>query len=554
MFIRAFIFLFVIGAAIISEASDGRTLYFKYCSSCHHHDRIGFYAPPLLPSSLEKLSFRDIERIIKEGIQTAPLKPAFSSLTDEEIKAIVDFLRSSPSDVRWGEEEIKKSAVIFNVSQRPLRLKDKNNLTVAVERGNNKVWVMEGEDILDKFDYGNIHGGIKFSSDARRFFVPSRDGWIGRYDIDKGALYGKVRACVHMRNISLSRDGNYLIASCLLPKAIVFINSDTLMPAAKKSVEGKINAIYELQTRDDAIFTFRDLPLIGVVDTRGFNVRYIEIEDPLDGFFIEPFENYIVGSSRNGKMLKVYALKDGRKVFEHPIESMPHLFSASFWYSKGSFYFATPHTKSPYLSIWRMYDWGFLKRIDLGGEGFLVRTNSNAPYLWVDNGTDEVVLIDKGDLSIKRITPVKGKKVTHTELSADGRIAYISIYGSEGYLMLYDAGTLKELKRFPANLPAGKYNYVNKSRRFDTVQLGNEVFKTKCWGCHHPTRDAFGPSFQWIIKNRDEGIIRAYMRDPLRIYKELGYSRSVMPRIELREEEVEAIMSFIKESAGVKDN
>lgn len=546
----------IFGIAVASSASDGKELFLKYCSACHHPERIGYYAPPLLPPFLSKLSDKDIARIIREGIPSAPLKPAFSSMEEREIKSIVDFLRSRPMAIRWDADDISRSFSASGENKAPIRLKDMHNLIVVVERGDNRVWLMEGEDVLDKFRYENIHGGIKFTSDGRRFFIPSRDGWIGRYDMDKGALYGRVRACVHMRNISLSRDGRYLIASCLLPGAIAVLDSDTLMPAAKKLIpmEGKINALYELNLRDEAVFTFRDLPLIGILNTKGFEVRYLKIDKPLEGFFIDPFEDYVVGSSKGGKILRAYSLKDGLKVFEYPIESMPHLFSASYWYSKGSFYFAAPHTKGSYVSVWKMYDWGFEKKIDIGGEGFLVRTNANTPYLWVDNGTDELVLIDKRDLTIRKITPVNGKKVTHTEISADGRIAYISIFDSDGYLLLYDTATLKELKRIPARLLAGKYNFVNKSRRFDIAQLGNEVFRVKCWGCHHQTREAFGPSFQWIIKNRDEALIRAYILDPAGTHKALGFERSVMPRLGLQEREVRAIMSFIKEYADAQDN
>lgn len=551
IFLFPFLFLFFTS---ISSASQGEELYRIYCSRCHHPERIGYYAPPLLPFFLKNLSDRDIEGIIKEGIPSAPLKPSFPSLNGDEIKAIVSYIRKEPQSIKWMEDDIKKSIEVFNNKKEPLVPENINNLTIVVERGKNSVWVMEGEKIMDRFEFGNIHGGIKFTSDGGRFFIPSRDGWIGRYDLDKGGLLGKVRACVYMRNISLSRDDRYLLASCLLPNSIVLFSSDTLKPLKTILIEGKINALYELQSRDKAVFTFRDMPLIGILDTRTFNVEYLKIDEPLEGFFIDPFEDYVIGSSRGGKTLNVYSLSDGSKVFEYPLESMPHLFSVSWWYNKGSFYFSAPHTKSSYVSIWRMYDWMFIKKIDIGGEGFLVRTNPNTPYLWVDNGTDEIVLIDKKDLSLKKIVPVKGKKVTHTEISSDGRLAYISIYANDGYLVLYDSASLKEITKISARFPAGKYNFVNKSRRFNLSQLGREVFMEKCWGCHHPFREAFGPSFQWIIKNRDEEVVRSYLLNPLEASESVGYGRNVMPKIPLTDREIESVLSFMKESENAQDD
>ncbi|GAB4418054.1 MAG: dihydro-heme d1 dehydrogenase [Thermodesulfovibrionales bacterium] len=543
---------FSISSAVTT--SERRDLYLRYCSRCHHPDRIGYYAPPLLPIFLKGLSNGDIERIIKEGIPSAPLKPSFAGLSNEEIKALISYLREESEEVKWTEDDIKKSLEVFEIDKGPLRVKDINDLTVVVERGRNSLWIMEGSEIIDSVVFGNVHGGIKFTSQADRFFIPSRDGWIGRYDLNRRGIFGRVRACIYMRNIALSRGEEYLMASCILPSSIVVLSPETLRPLKVFPVDGKINALYELYSTDGAVFTLRDRPLIGILDTKTLNVKYLRIEQPLDGFFIDPFEEYVIGSSRGGKRLGVYSLRDGSKVFDAPLEGMPHLFSVSWWYNKGSFYFATPHTKLPYITVWRMYDWSFIKKIETGGEGFLVRTNPNTPYLWIDNGSDELVLIDKRELSIKKLIPVKGKKVTHTEISPDGRLAYVSIYDGDGYLILYDGVTLREIKRIEARFPSGKYNFVNKSRRLDLSQLGREVFMEKCWGCHHPSHEAFGPSLSWIAKNRERALIKTFLLDPQKTYSALGYTRNVMPRIELRERELEALISFIKGSADAKDD
>lgn len=547
------LFLFCIFASPVS-ASEGKEIYLNLCSGCHHPKRIGYYAPPLIPPSLRNLSDKDIEKIIREGIHSAPLKPSFPYLKDEEVKAIISYLRSKPENISWGEEEINKSRELSKNHKGALKIRDTKNLTLVVERGKNSVWVMDGEEIVDSFEANNIHGGIKFTSDGQSFFVPSRDGWISKYEIKKGGLYGKSRACVYMRNISLSRDDRYLIVSCGFPASIAILSSENLNPVKIIPLEGKIEAIYELHSRDEAIFTFRDRPLIGILNTKNLTVEYLRIDSPLEGFFIDPFEEYLIGSSKSPKALRVHSLKNGTIVFEYPLESMPHLFSISWWYNKGNFYFATPHSGGSYISIWKMYDWAFVKKIDIGGEGFLVRTNPGTPYLWCDNSSDELVLIDKRDLTVKKITPVKGKRITHTEFSGDGKIAYLSIYDSSGYILLYDGDSIREVKRIKAIYPAGKYNFVNKSRRFNLPQFGREVFMEKCWGCHHPTREAFGPSFRRIASNRNREMILSYLQSPSRMYSTFGYERTVMPEIPLNDKEMESILSFIIGSADAKDN
>jgi hypothetical protein len=334
----------------------------------------------------------------------------------------------------------------------------------------------------------------------------------------------------------------------LLPQDIVILDAERIKPVKSIPLNGNISAIYTLYSKDEALFTFRDRPLLGILNLDTLKTEYIRLDEPFEDFFIDPFDKFVIGTSRKGTLLKVFDLEQNDYVFEYPIDGMPHLFSSAIWYNKEAFYFATLHMNRPYMTLWRMYNWKFVRKIDVGGKGFLVRTHANTPYLWIDKGNDELLLVDKKDLTIRIIKPEEGKKVVHTEFSGDGKIAYVSVYDRNGSLILYDASTLAVLKRIPASLPAGKYNFVSKLRRYDPVQLGRQVFMTKCWGCHHQTKEAFGPSFAWISTHRDKETIRAHISDPLNTARFLGYKRSAMPKIDLSREEMDAIISYIEMS------
>ncbi len=540
MRILATIVLFIVSLPL--SAYGGGKLYFKLCAECHHPERIGKTAPPLLPPFLKRYSDKKLRKIIRDGLPATQM-PAFGSLSDKQLEELISFMRE-PAKVQWGREEIVSSLELEQKKIPSRDVRDIKNLLAVVERGNDKVWVMERDEILDKFDFRNVHGGIKFALDGSKFFVPSRDGWIGRYDINS-CFHGKIRACVYQRNIALSRDGKYLIAACGLPQDIFVFDAEEFEYIKSVPLKGNISAIYELYSEDSALFTFRDKPLIGILNTNTLTVAYKKLNEPFEDFFIDPFERYVVGTSRKGTQLKVFDLKGNKYVFEHKIESMPHLFSSSFWYSKGVFYFGTLHMHRPYMTVWRMYDWDFVRKVDTGGNGFLVRTHANTPYLWIDNGSDELVLIDKKDLTVKSLIPEKGKRVVHTEFSGKGDLAYVSLYESDGRLVLYDASTLDKIKSFPISFPVGKYNFVSKLRKYDSVQLGRQVFMNKCWGCHHQTKEAFGPPFSWIVGNRDEETIRAHIAEPEKMHKELGYKRSAMPKIDLSMEEIDAIISYM---------
>jgi hypothetical protein len=75
-------------------------------------------------------------------------------------------------------------------------------------------------------------------------------------------------------------------------------------------------------------------------------------------------------------------------------------------------------------------------------------------------------VIDKRSLEVvAELRPAPGKTVAHIEFTADGRYALASVWEMDGALVVYDAATLKEVKRLPMKKPSGKYNVHNKITR-----------------------------------------------------------------------------------------
>ncbi len=535
---------------LFSFAESGKDLYLKYCAACHHEDRVGRTAPPLLPESLAKLSDERIRRIIVKGIPSSGM-PSFGFLTGEEIGKILRYLRSPAKGVDYTLEDIKRSWRELDFPRKELSIREIRNVTVAVEKGSGEVWVLEGTRLLDRFRFPYVHGGVKFSRDGRDFYVPSRDGWVIRYDLKEGRPREKIRACVYLRNIALL--GDVLAVSCVLPRSLLLTDRE-LRPLRRIDLRGRPSAVYEVTRKGGFIVGFRDIPYVAFVDGRG-GVRYSRVDAPLADFFLDPFERFLIGSSRGEKKLFVYDLDTMEKVFERKISGLPHLFSADFWYSRGSFYFATRHAGSSRVSVWRMYDWKLIREIDTGGRGFFVRTTSGIPHLWVDNGDGSFVLLDKRTLEPERLKVSEKGRATHVEFSPDGRFAYVSVVGSESGLYIYDPLTLRPLKKLTAGHPAGKYNFVNKTRAFLPARLGYEVFMERCWGCHHVDREAFGPPLSWIARHRSREEIISQLLNPGETSRLLGYGRNAMPRLRLSREEMEALLSFLeslKEVSGVE--
>jgi mono/diheme cytochrome c family protein len=82
---------------------------------------------------------------------------------------------------------------------------------------------------------------------------------------------------------------------------------------------------------------------------------------------------------------------------------------------------------------------------------------------------------------------------------------------------------------------------------------GKKVFETYCWGCHHQTAMAFGPSFATIASQRTAEEIEAMMTDPEGVSKVFGYKRNAMPALKLKPEELKAITAYILSFKDVSD-
>ncbi len=523
----------------------GKILYEQNCASCHHVERIGFSAPPLLAETLEKLNEEKLSKIISNGLPNT-LMQGFPSLTKEELKEIITYVKE-PKKISWGKSEIQKSFIKNKEKLEKINYEKLLDLTAVVERGNSSIWLMEKDKIYTKFQFADVHGGIKYNRKYDKFFVPSRDGYVGKFELNVG-YRGKTRACINLRNITVSNDDQYIVASCLLPSQIVVMAQKDLSVKKIIPIEGKISGLYTLINENKGVYTLRDKPELGIFDFEKLKIETVKLDEAIEDFFIDPLDKFLISSSRGGEKTSVFDLEKRKIVFEHQIPGMPHLSSGTMWYDRGQFYFASFHIKSNFISIWRMYDWSFVKKIEVGGNGFFVRSHPSAQHLWIDNGSDELVLIDKRTHDISKIKPFPGKKFTHTEFSSDGKIAYLSIFEKEGSLVLYDTKELKEIKRFDASLPVGKYNIVNKEREFLPRILGQSVFMNKCWGCHHEESAAFGPSFKSIANKRSKGMIIAQLDDPKVNAINLGYENSTMPKIPLTEEEkiflAEYVISF----------
>ena len=481
--------------------AHGQDLYQKNCASCHGAQRLGGIGPALLPENLVRLRKPDAVRMIRDsrpGVQM----PAFrNQLTEKEIEQLVALIYSPVVPApRWGEAEIRASRVVYKApaqDARPVFDADPMNLFVVVEAGDHHVTILDGDRLEPIRRFPSrfaLHGGPKFSPDGRYVYFASRDGWISKYDLWRLEMLAEVRAGINARNAAVSADGRYVMVANYLPHTIVVLDAD-LNFVKQIDAGSRVSAVYDAPPRRSFVAALKDvaelweisydpqapdIPAGLVHDYRlkegafvpGFlNPRRTRLDDVLDDFFFTPDYAQVVGTQRDGSHGQVVQLDVRRAIASLELPGLPHLGSGITWERDGRRVMATPNLRDGVVTIVDVATWKTVKQVATLGPGFFLRSHEASRYAWVDSmmsptGRDTLQLIDKQTLEVAaRLTPVPGKTLAHVEFDRHGRYALASLWEMDGALIVFDAATLREVKRIPMSKPAGKYNVGNKVGR-----------------------------------------------------------------------------------------
>ncbi len=491
---------------IARTSNNTSSLFKKHCASCHGNDRLGLIGPPLIPQSFKRLKPEAATLVIKNG-RAATQMPAFNkTLSDSQIKQLVDFIFTKPEHTPvWDLADIKKSHIITNppgtLGNIPVFKADMQNLFLVVETGDHHVTLLNGdtfEPIYRFKSHNALHGGPKYSKDGRYVYFASRDGWITKFDIYNLKIIADIRVGINTRNLAVSDDGKYIIAGNTLPHTAVILKAQDLSPVKVIPVvneagkSSRVSAVYTAAPRKSFILALKDFPEVWEIPYtdknkyihdkhnknpeytgKAFSIRRIQLKHYLDDFFFDQSYEHIIGAARpEGERFPqgahVIDLESGQKVADIDLPGMPHLSSGISWKYKDTRIIATPNIKEGLVSIIDTRNWKIIKKIKTKGPGFFIRSHEKSPYAWVDvffgPNKDLVHIIDKKTLEIvKTLKPEPGKTSAHVEFTKDGRYALLSIWEDDGAVIVYDARTLKEVKRLPMKKPSGKYNVYNKT-------------------------------------------------------------------------------------------
>ena len=501
-------------AALPARAQvDAPALFRQHCASCHGEQRTGGMGPALLPESLERLRPAEAQRTIAQGRQATQMPGFAGTLSAEEIGALAQWVYQPVSPTpRWDEADIRASrsapAPTAPLSDRPVWRADPMNLFVVVEGGDHHVSLLDGDrfEVIHRFaSRYALHGGPKFTPDGRFVFFGSRDGWITKYDLWNLRVVAEVRAGLNMRNIAVSGDGRYVMAANYLPRTLALFDTDLqlLKSYPATTLDGqqasRVSAVYDAAPRHSFVVAMKDIPELweisydpqaapihdGLVHDYkmgeaiakpGFlGVRRTVLDEPLDDFFFDQSYRHALGATRpktesGAATAQVVNLDIRRKIADLPLAGMPHLGSGITWAWQGTTVLASPNLKGQGVDVIDMATWKPVATIPTPGPGFFMRSHESSRYAWTDSmmsptAKDTLTLIDKATLKPVATVREPGKTLAHIEFTKDGRYALASVWEMDGALIVYDARTLKEVKRLPMSKPVGKYNVWNKISR-----------------------------------------------------------------------------------------
>lgn len=502
---------FAAGSASAQTEAEGRTIYRAHCAQCHGADRLGQIGPALLPQNLKRLRAKRAARVVAKG-RPATQMPGFGGkLSTQQIDAVVGYIFTPLAKMpRWDLAEMRASHVVHPAQrpmvERPVFDADPLNIFVVVESGDHHVTILDGDrfEPITRFKSRiALHGGPKFTADGRYVYFASRDGWITKYDLYALRVVAEIRAGINTRNIAVSDDDQTIAVANYLPHSLVLLDGADLKPIKvipvrdrRSKKTSRVSAVYQAAPRQSFIVALKDIPELweisyaanpppvysglvhshekGMVEALAkagrFPVRRIQLDAPMDDFFFDQKYRNLVGSARDSRSAVVVNLNVGRPIKTLPLEGLPHLGSGISWTYNGRRVMATPHLKEAAVSVIDTGTWDVVKRIPTLGPGFFLRSHEKSLYAWVDvffgPNRDAVHVLDKRTLEIvKTLRPAPGKTAAHVEFTRDGRYVLLSIWAMDGAIVVYDAKTLKEIKRVPMVKPSGKYNVYNKTRR-----------------------------------------------------------------------------------------
>ena len=506
----------------LSEADfeKAKTLYFQRCAGCHGVLRKGATGKSLEPKETQKKGQKRLEKIIAFGTEGG-MNNFDDIMSKAEISLLATYIQMEPPKPPEMSLELMKERTKVYVDpkdypSKPLHGRNWENFFVVIERDVGKVAVVDGDkhEIVAHIPTGYAvhvlkaleHSTVSKSEHEGRFwYTMGRDGKLTKIDLfqtpDK-MLVAETQIAYDARDVAVSGDGKYVVGGGYWPPHFVIVDAESMQPLKVVSSRGvnvdgnyveesRVAAIYDTPNEKSWLVAMKELGQMWQVDYTDIdNLRIDKIDSAKflhDGFFDTTGRYFQIAANASNKMV-VVDTKDRKLEAMIDTDKLPHPGPGANWTDpKCGPVGGTPHLGVGKVTVWGNdpaghpdQAWKICYEVETDGAGVFIRTHPKSDYVWADQTKhpepevqQSVQVIDKKTREIVktiRLTDKEGYAAVHIEFNKDGSEVWVSVWNrktsleDKGEIVVFDAKTLKEIKRIPGfYAPTGKFNVYNRT-------------------------------------------------------------------------------------------
>ena len=485
------------GGAVAPAPFEGKAVSAAFtdsCSGCHGPKREGATGPALIPARLGSDDDYYFD-IIKDG-KLGTVMPAWgpTGMTDEEIWALVGFIRSEPSAeaVEWELDQIEASHQVLvdeaTLPNEPTHEGNLDNLMLVTEREARSIAVFDGDThrLLAHIPASYRAHGYAFDPTAKRWaYNVGRDGWLFKIDLNTLQTVTKVRVGLDSRGLAISDDGQYVIVGNYIPNSAVILDAGTLEPLKVITTEGNNPQGEFVDSRvcitsdvspDKAgpyfILALKEAGQMWRIDYSKPDFPIDKVEDVgniLHDGFLSPDNKFFYIASQVDNWMAVIDVEEWKLVAKIPTGDTPHPGSGAAWEANGKTYGATVHAGEGKITVWDLSNNEIVSEIETSGPGLFIRSHHESPYVWADtlfgDPPNRIYVFDAETFEVVEVIE-DGEQTLHPEFTADGQFVYVSDWQGNA-VRVYDAETFEKVAEAgDLTTPTGIFNT---SRRDETL-------------------------------------------------------------------------------------
>ncbi len=485
------------GGAVAPALFEGQTVetaFLDSCSGCHGPNREGATGPALIPGRLQADDDYYFE-IIKDG-KPGTVMPAWgpAGLSDEEIWALVGYIRSEPeaAAVEWEMDQIAASRTVLldeeALPDEPTHDGNLDNLMLVTEREARSIAVFDGDThrLLAHVEASYRAHGYAFDPTTDRWaYNVGRDGWLFKIDLYTLQAVAKVRVGLDSRGLAISDDGQYVIVGNFIPNSAVILDAKTLEPLKVIVTEGENPQGEFVESRvcitSDVspekvgpyfVLALKEAGQMWRIDWSQPNFPIDKVEgvgNILHDGFLSPDNTRFYIASQKDNWMAVIDVAEWELVEKIETGDTPHPGSGAAWEANDTVYGATVHAGEGKITIWDLSTNEIVAEIETSGPGLFLRSHHDSPTVWADtmfgDPPNRIYVFDAETFEVVEVID-EGIQTLHPEFTHDARFVYVSDWQGN-VVRVYDAKTFEKVAEVGGvTTPTGVFNT---SRRSETL-------------------------------------------------------------------------------------